>query len=145
MTLRPLRTADIPSLATWLPRAAADAGCERWTREDALRNAVGREGALAADDCFLAYQLGSPQPKTANVQLLAVAPGRRRLGTGSLAALALEKRLRPSASGIYVLVPARLGLALYFWLRLGYRPLTQDEWPARPKRGSAVWMVRGLG
>ena len=145
MTLRPLRTADIPSLAAWLPRAAADAGCERWAREDALRAAVGREDALAAEDCFVAYELGSPQPQAATVQLLAVAPGRRRLGTGSLAALALERRLRLSASGIYVLVPARIGLALYFWLRLGYRPLTQAEWPARLERGAAVWMMRGLG
>ena len=144
MTLRPLRTADIPALAVWLPRAAAEARCQRWAREDALPAAVGREGALVADDCFLAYELGSPQPQAATVQLLAVAPGRRRLGTGSLAALALERRLRLSASGIYVLVPAQLGLALYFWLRLGYRPLTQAEWPARPERGPAVWMVRGL-
>jgi len=144
MTLRSLRTADVPSLAAWLPRAAAEAGCQRWAREDAPRTAVGREGALVADGCFLAYELGSPQPEAASVQLLAVAPGRRRLGTGSLAALALEKRLRPSASSIYVLVPAQLGLALYFWLRLGYRPLTQAEWPARPERGPAVWMVRQL-
>lgn len=144
MRLRPLRTADVPSLAAWLPRAAADAGCDRWASDDALRAATGREGALADDQCFLAYETGLPQPETANIEFLAVAPDRRRLGIGSRAALALEERLRGSVTGIYVIVPAHLGLAFYFWLRLGYRPLTQAEWPARPEQGPAVWMLRAL-
>jgi hypothetical protein len=39
-------------------------------------------------------------------------------------------------------VTADAGRALYFWLRLGYRPLLQADlpWPS-PRRG-VVWMVR---
>ncbi len=55
------------------------------------------------------------------------------------------KRLRRSSRRVYVLVPSKLGLALYFWLRLGYRPLTQREWPAGPESTPSVWMMRDLG
>lgn len=143
MTLHPLRKADVESLATWLPKTAADAGCERWSSETAIREATGDEGALTSDDCFLAFEIGVHLPRAAQIELLAVPPGRRRLGIGSRTALAIEKRLRRSADAIYVAVPARLGLALYFWLRLGYRPLLQPDWPARLDDAS-VWMVRKL-
>jgi len=73
-----------------------------------------------------------------------VAPDRRRLGTGHRSALALETRLPASIRRVYVSIPARLGLALYFWLRLGYRPLTQRDWPAAPDDAPGVWMVREL-
>ncbi len=93
---------------------------------------------------LLAYDTGTPQRNSARVRFLAVDPGRRRLGVGSRAALALEERLAPSAKEIYVSVPARLGLAFYFWLRLGYRPLTQRDWPYPPEESPSVWMVRSL-
>jgi hypothetical protein len=81
----------------------------------------------------------------AQVRFLAVEPGRRRLGAGGRAALALERKLKRSARAIYVLIPEHLGLALYFWLRLGYRPLTQGDWPVAPDEGASTWMVRELG
>ncbi len=149
LELRPLHQADLAPLAAWLPRAAADAGCAAWEAEDALCKAVAKQnvltGAEGAPESFLAYEIDTPQRNAAWVRLLAVAPGRRRLGIGQRAVLALEERLAGSISRLYVLVPAKLGLALYFWLRLGYRPLTQREWPTQPEAGPAVWMVRELG
>jgi GNAT superfamily N-acetyltransferase len=141
MTLRPLRKADVASLATWLPKTAADAGCEHWSNETALRDALGEDRALVTDGCFLALEAGVPREDALRIDFLAVPPGLRRLGTGSRSALALEKRARRSVDAIYVLVPARLGLALYFWLRLGYRPLLQPDWPAEVAEAS-VWMKR---
>ena len=149
MELRPLREADVAALAAWLPRAATELGCDRWAGEDALHDAIDREAVLAVlqDEPLgvLAYEVGAPQREAARVRFLAVVPGRRRLGVGSAAALALEERLAGSLARIYVSVPAALGLAFYFWLRLGYQPLTQREWPARPEEPPSVWLVRPLG
>jgi GNAT superfamily N-acetyltransferase len=123
--------------------------CDRWSSEDALRDALGRDDTLLyhddAGEAFLAYELHTPKRDAARIDLLAVAADKRRLGIGSRAALALEKRLARPAKRIYVAVPARIGLALYFWLRLGYRPLTQGEWPQGPEDPPSAWMVRELG
>ena len=149
MELRPLREDDLAPLAAWLPRTAAELGCDRWAGEDALRRAIAREDVLAAVEGeplgLLSYELGAPQADAAQVHLLAVAPGRRRLGVGSRAALALEERLEGLAARCYVLVPSKLGLAFYFWLRLGYQPLIRDDWPAQPGEPPSAWMVRPLG
>lgn len=146
--LRPLREADIAALS-WLPTVARDIGCDRWASEDDLLGAISASNVLAVVEHsplgLLAYDTGTPHKNAARIRFLAVEPARRRLGVGSRAALALEVRLRSSTKDIYVTVPARLGLAFYFWLRLGYRPLTQKDWPARPEETPSVWMVRSLG
>ena len=147
MPLRPPRASDLTALAGWLPRVAAEAGCDRWADEAALH--VANASALLYRDgrgqAFLAYETDAPLPGCARIELLAVAPERRRLGTGGRAALALERRLARSMRRAYVLVPSRIGLALYFWLRLGYRPLTRREWPLLPEGVDAsVWMAREL-
>ena len=148
MKLRPLRAADIDTLSHWLQRAAAEANCERWSSKAALREATGQGHILVVSEdgprALLEYETESPARGAAQVRFLAVEPERRRLGIGGRAALALERRLGPSVSRLYVLVPERLGLALYFWLRLGYRPLTQRESSAPPEDGAAAWMVRKL-
>ena len=147
MPLRSLRASDVASLVTWLPSVAGAAGCERWSSANALRDAAGRKDVLLyhddAGEAFVAYALDTPARGAARVELLAVAPDKRRLGIAGRAALALEKRLARSTERIYVAVPASIGLALYFWLRLGYRPLTQREWPEALER-TAAWMVREL-
>ena len=117
MPLRPLRAPDLPLLSAWLPRTAAELGCERWAGADALHNALGAAETLLYSDgrgeAFVAYETGAPLPDSARIDFLAVAPGRRRLGSGSRAALAVERRLARSIKRIYVLVPSRLGLAAF--------------------------------
>ena len=147
--LRTLRAAGIGKLAAWLPDVANAAGCDHWTNADELHTAIDNPTILtvASDyNCFVAYELGSPHAGAALIQLLAVAPDSRRVGLGGRVALALEKRLATStrAKQIYVAVPSRIGIALYFWLRLGYRPLTRIDAPRTPAP-SATWMVRDLG
>jgi GNAT superfamily N-acetyltransferase len=146
MELRPLRKGDFESLSSWLPDAAKAMGCERLADLGSLGNShdllVAVDGEPAG---VLQVETGAPTPDAALVRALLVAPERRRLGIGGRAALALERRLARKAKRIFVVAPSELGLALYFWLRLGYRPLTQAEWPARPERSPATWMVRELG
>ena len=148
MELRTLAAADVAALAGWLPAAARQAGCDRWSDAEALREAIGSRQVLIASkhdaQSFIDYQMGAPARDAAHVRFLAVPSGQRRVGTGHQSALALEQRLPASIKRVYVSVPARLGLALYFWLRLGYRPLTQREWPAPPDDPPSVWMVREL-
>ena len=146
--LRTLRPADLEPLSRWLPQIAAELGCERLAGVDALQNAVRKNDILVLDEhgtaCVVSYESGAPEPEAASIQLLAVDPQRRRLGAGTRAVLALERRLRRAVRRIYVAVPASTGLAFYFWLRLGYRPLTQREWPVPPGRPPVAWLVRDL-
>jgi len=145
MPLRRLRASDVASLATWVPSIASAIGQDQWSREGALRGAVGESAALLysdeAGEAFIAYEIDVPTANAARIELLAVAVSQRRLGIGGHAAIALEKRLARTAQRIYVTVPSAIGIALYFWLRLGYRPLMQHEWPT-PLTGNSTWMVR---
>jgi len=143
--LHTLRRADVATL-DWLAGTAREAGCDRWSADGALDDAVGASDVLVAGagECLIECATGAPKADCATVRFIAVSPGRRRLGTGHRSVLALERRLRKQAARCYVVVPSRTGLALYFWLRLGYRPLTQREWPGPPPDAPSVWMVREL-
>lgn len=147
MKLHSIRPADAERLGTWLPDVAAEAGWADWADPDSLTRSIHDPLVLTDESStvFLAVELASPIPKSARVDFLAVSPGKRRLGIGGQTALALERRLRGKAKRLYTLVPASIGLALYFWLRLGYQPLTKRDWPASPETSeSSVWMMREL-
>jgi GNAT superfamily N-acetyltransferase len=157
MRLRLLRAKDIERL-DWLAAVAEKAGYERWASMDVLAAAIsGRREAegsnpplvLCIDEDgpqgIIEYAVEVPLSGAAQVGFIAVDPSRRRLGIGGRAALALERRLKRSVGRIYVAVPARIGIALYFWLRLGYRPLTQAEWPVQPDDAPSTWVARDVG
>ncbi len=72
---------------------------------------------------------------------LAVDESLRAFGYGGAAVPIVERAARRlGATGARALVPESNGIALYFWLRLGYRPATRHEWP-QPYAGT--WMERG--
>ena len=147
MRLHSIRPADAEHLATWLPDVAAQAGWADWADPDAPSRSLHDPQVLTDDatTAFLAFELTSPVPSAARVDFLAVSPEKRRLGIGGRTVLALERRLRGKAKSIYTLVPASIGLALYFWLRLGYQPLTERDWPVAPDSGApSIWMKRDL-
>ncbi len=147
MRLHSIRPADAERLATWLPDVAAEAGWADWADPDALSRSVHDPQVLTDESStvFLAYELASPILSAARVNFLAVSPEQRRLGIGGRTTLALERRLRGKAKSIYTLIPASIGLALYFWLRLGYQPLTEREWPVtRESTEPSIWMKRDL-
>ncbi len=144
--LRPIRGGDIERLSSWLPDVASAVDCEPWTNAQALAEAKGSSSVLTNDagTAFVAYQLETPDVHAARVDFLAVRPNQRRLGIGGRTALALERRLHKSTQRLCTLVPSPIGLALYFWLRLGYRPLTKETSPEPTGSLPAVWMVREL-
>jgi len=92
---------------------------------------------------------GQPNAGSACISLLAIEPAERFRGLGGEAALALEGRMLDSWRSRVVLapVPEGRGLAVYFWLRLGYRPLLRADapWPLVSLGGRSVrgiWMAR---
>ena len=78
-----------------------------------------------------------PRPGAATFAFVTIDPARRYAGLGGEAALAAEAqaRRRWPVDELLAPVPEGRGLAVYFWLRLGYRPLTGAEAP---------WQLLGL-
>lgn len=76
------------------------------------------------------------------IEAVSVRADRRNLGYGAEAVEALEARARARRS--YAAVPRPNGLAVYFWLHTGYRPVRLDESAARACDPDLLWMVREL-
>jgi GNAT superfamily N-acetyltransferase len=139
---------DISSLA-WVKDALAP----DWTLEDLMPHVHSGRTALvwrSQKPIGLAVALkGVPASGCATIAFIGVDPAERFRGLGGEAALALERLLRERHGVETVLapIPEQRGLAVYFWLRLGYRPLLRSEapWPVagldgKPFRG--IWMAR---
>ena len=133
----------------WLEAALAP----EWTPAD-LEAVVGAgRGVLISDSdgagIGVAVVLKDvPETGCATLPFLAIDPVRRFRGLGGEAGLALDAKLRGEGMAkVYAPVPDGRGLAVYFWLRLGFRPLTTPESPGSlvglsdaPVRGT--WMLR---
>jgi GNAT superfamily N-acetyltransferase len=78
------------------------------------------------------------------VRWVEIGPERRRWGLGMDAVRVLEAEAveRWDVREVRAQVPVGIGLALYFWLRLGYRPLAVEAVDG-PRAGNMV-MVRKL-
>ncbi|HEX5369118.1 MAG TPA: GNAT family N-acetyltransferase [Dehalococcoidia bacterium] len=125
-----------------------------WRLED-LRDAldthnvvlIGDEGAAPLG--MAVVLTNQPSPDAVTIPFLTIDPERRFRGLGGEAGLALERCLRQKlgASKVYAPVPEARGLAVYFWLRLGYRPLSAAASPG-PLLGltgeakPGIWMLR---
>ena len=158
VALRPLSEADLPLVETWYGRAAAAvAGLRTGPVEVDLRRHLeearaqpGRElSAIVLPTSrevvgLLDQRAPYPAAGWLTVGFLALAEPCRGRGLGSEAVLALEEE----ASGLGLArrfaagVGADAGRVLYFWLRLGYRPLLQAHLPWPSPRKGVVWMVR---
>jgi GNAT superfamily N-acetyltransferase len=137
-------------MSGWLEAALAP----EWTPADLLASLEGGRGVLVSDAGSepigaAVVLLGVPDNESACVPLIAIDPQRRFRGVGGEAALALERHLRGrlALERVYAPVPEARGLAVYFWLRLGYRPLSAGDAPGPPTglNGSpmpGIWMVR---
>ena len=81
--------------------------------------------------------LDRPVEHGATILFLVVEPERRYRGLGGEAAIAIDRRLRQRGyRQVFAPVPDTRGLAVYFWLRLGFRPLLRQD---------ALWPLFGLG
>jgi hypothetical protein len=147
--LSSLDPAALESMA-WLDAALAP----EWTREDLIAALLEHDGVLIADvesrpiGIAVVFR-GMPDSRSATIPFLAMDPGRRFRGLGGEAGIALDLQLRKGAGfdRVYASVPEGRGLAVYFWLRLGFRPLSIAESPKAPlgltgDSKPGIWMVR---
>jgi ribosomal protein S18 acetylase RimI-like enzyme len=75
---------------------------------------------------------------------LAVEHRRRGLGAEAVQLLEAEAAERWGVRGVRANVPRDVGLALYFWLRLGYRPEGISDRESGSGRRDTMGMVREL-
>ena len=134
--LRPIRESDVEPIARWYTKAVVLAGSPA-PLSDLLNSGgllVFPEGADQQPVGLMLVALDDPEPGSATVNLLAIAaPEHRELAAQAVALFEADRH--PESSRTRAAVPADVGLALYFWLRLGYRPIASHE---------ELWMIRGL-
>jgi len=137
--LSPPLERDIEAIARWYAKAIVLAGWPVPLRDllgstDRRRTLVLTDGVNQAPIGLMAVAVGDPNPGWATVNLLAIARQEGR-DIAALGVALLEAHLQREASRIRAAVPLDVGLALYFWLRLGYRPVVSAE---------RLWMIRDL-
>jgi hypothetical protein len=141
--------ADQAWLDTWLP-AAASVGYQASSPGRAQKRLIierpepAPRGA-AAPGCagIIVYRTHSPSRGHAIIELVATPPDHARHGAGMEAAALLEVQLRKARiQRIYAPASAAHGIAMYFWIRLGYRPLLRADWPCA--RDGVAWLARDL-
>jgi GNAT superfamily N-acetyltransferase len=137
-------------MASWIEGALSP----DWRFDDVVPWVEAGQAALISDAASAPIGLavvvsGAPEADAASVPLIAVEPARRFRGLGGEAALALERHLRArhGMERVFAPVPDGRGLAVYFWLRAGYRPLTVSDapWPLVGLTGESrpgIWMLR---
>ena len=146
VTLRPLTEDDVHAVADWYEGAQDLQRRLREARADPLSGLLavtmlGRATAIGV----LGYRAGYPEDGWLGFNFVAVEPGLRGLGLDSEAVRLLEEEVsaRGLARRFWASVDHGDGLALYFWLRLGYRPARPDDvsWKGDPGR-DIMAMVR---
>jgi hypothetical protein len=154
VTLRPLAPRDITWLDAWLAPVAPSVGYDRIPPGDtgaSLMARAAKEPTLrariierAAEPVgLLMYRLHAPRRRAAIIELVATPAAEARRGAGMRAAALVEEELRSEGvTAIYAPAPARHGIAVYFWIRLGYRPLMRPDWPCR--REGVAWLLREI-
>jgi GNAT superfamily N-acetyltransferase len=137
----------------WLTAALAP----EWTLDDLLAHVEADEGVAIAKPTGEVIGVAvaapdEPEEDAACMAFVAIRPDERYRGLGGEAALAVERRAseRWGSRRFLAPVPENRGLAVYFWLRLGYRPLTQADaqWATVGLNGRhvpGIWMAREAG
>jgi hypothetical protein len=154
VALRPFISTDAAWLETWFSPVARSVGYDFLDRPDAgqvllsrvrsektLRaHVIERDGDAAG---VIVYRLHAPKRGAAIIEVVATPPSAARLGSGMTAAALVEDELRvEKVRSVYAPAPAIHGISMYFWIRLGYRPLLSPEWPCQPQ--GVAWLVRDL-
>jgi GNAT superfamily N-acetyltransferase len=140
----------LAGMSAWLAAALAP----EWTIGDLEAALKTASGVLISDVDgeaigLAVVQTDVPRPGCASVPLIAIEPSRRFRGLGGEAGIALDAQVRAAGyENVYAPVPDGRGLAVYFWLRLGFRPLRLDEAPGPPigllgETRAGIWMLRG--
>lgn len=154
--LRPVTLADAEAVDPWLPEAvAAIQGrgaaldpsltlgmlLERWDRTYPAGDTMLGERSDGLPVGLLRAR--TSEPARLVIDALTVRADRRNLGYGQEMVFALENASGRAGGKVLVGVPRTNGLAIYFWLRTGYRPLypVRAGWPD-DLDPSLFWMER---
>ena len=152
--LRPVGDGDAAWLDGWLAPVAASVAYDEIDRERpgaSLVERLRRERGLRAqvivrdgDDAgVVVYRVGAPKREAAIVEIVATPVSLARRGSGMSAGALVEDAVRAEGvRTVYVPAPAVRGIEMYFWIRLGFRPLVRGDWPC--VRAGVGWLVREL-
>jgi GNAT superfamily N-acetyltransferase len=151
VVLRQLRGSDAVWLDSWLSQCAVSVGYDAIDADAPGRSLLNRaddDGTIARviiaggeDIGVVVY--GGRDGGMAVIEFVGVQPSYARRGYGHKAAELVEDELRSvGATVIDAPAPSMHGIAVYFWIRLGYRPMQQADWPCR--RDGIAWMRREL-
>lgn len=148
--LLPPRASDEQAVSEWLPEALSAVDGRGRAPYPPVRLG-GLQQALLRNEELLLVVLTDDQPvgvlvladeaATTRIDRLAIAAPLRNLGLGAEAVYAAEA-LR-SSRFVLAGVPLQNGLAIYFWLRVGYRPLYPSPETAALPPGR-LWMRRNI-
>lgn len=153
VTLRPITSVDLAQIEPWFAEASAavyggdpdseDTLQRRFTEaRDRLLVIAGTDGEPIG---LVEYRVHEPAEGWLSIAFIALKDGLRGFGYGSEAVRALEAWAEKShrVTSFLAEINPRNGLALYFWLRVGYRPVHAGEvfWRA-PDEGGIIAMIR---
>lgn len=148
VSLRDLCAGDAEWLDAWLPRVAGLVGYERDDTATLLARVKEdrrfKARVIIRDGVDVGVAVFSPRPDgTARIELIATPLEHARKGAGMGAAALVEDELRAAgATTIFAPAPAANGIAMYFWIRLGYAPILRGEWPC--EREGVAWLRREI-
>jgi hypothetical protein len=109
---------------------------ERWL----CARIIEREGVDAG---IVLYRAHEPRQGDGMFELVAAPAGEARWGSGMMGATVAEREmLELGVRTVYAPAPEVHGIAVYFWIRLGYAPLQRAEWPC--ERAGTLWLRRDL-
>lgn len=144
IALRPAGASDAAWLETWLPAVARSLAFELGDIPSWLRGArariIERDGSDAG---VVSWRPHTSMRKAALIELVATPQAYARRGTGMAAAAQLEHELHAAGvRTVYAPAADAHGISMYFWIRLGYRPLLRTEWPC--ERMGTAWLMREI-
>lgn len=148
IVLRELRDADRTWLVGWLPAVAGSVDYDASTITSDAAITDGRTvHVIERDDSavgLVVYRLNAPRAGCAIVEFVGTPAAEARRGAGMRAAALVEDELRArGVRTIFAPVAAVHGISMYFWIRLGYRPLLRGEWPCEVE--GVAWLRRDVG
>ena len=152
--LRPFSDADASWLEGWLGAVASAGGYDPIDRAEAANSLLARlrdEPSLRAriieregvDAGIILYRVHAPHGGDAMFELVAVPDAHARRGSGMMAAAVAERELLElGVRTVYAPAAEVHGIAVYFWIRLGYAPLQRGDWPC--ERPGVLWLRRDI-
>lgn len=143
VSLRRARTSDRPWIDALGAASAQPLGIDGPGAGSLLNDRDVKVSIIARDGDDVGLIAWNVDGSTAAIRLVALEPSQARRGAGIQAAAIVERSLkRRGVRTVFAPATEHHGIAMYFWIRLGYRPLLRGEWPC--EHPGVVWLRRDL-